>query len=66
MRWSLDIEFDQETGPGKGSWKGGTFGHGIEMYEGETHLSAMKRYCRQEQNHKGKKYQMKLIEEIYE
>jgi len=44
---SLDIQFNKETGKRKGSWKGGTIGHGIEMEPGELHESAFKRYCQQ-------------------
>ncbi len=42
---SLDIEFSGETGKRKGSWKGGTIGHSIEMLPGELHESAFRRYC---------------------
>lgn len=42
---SLDIAFSGETGKRKGSWKGGTIGHSIEMMPGELHESAFRRYC---------------------
>lgn len=42
---SLEIEFSGETGRRKGSWKGGTIGHGIEMKPGELHEAAFRRYC---------------------
>ena len=42
---SLDIDFSGETGKRKGSWKGGTVGHSIEMLPGELHEAAFKRYC---------------------
>lgn len=42
---SLDLEFSKEIGPKKGSWKGGTTGHSIELLPGELHESAFKRYC---------------------
>jgi hypothetical protein len=42
---SLDICFSGETGRRKGSWKGGTIGHSIEMLPGELHEAAFKRYC---------------------
>lgn len=42
---SLDIRFSAETGKRKGSWKGGTVGHAIEMVSGELHESAFRRYC---------------------
>ena len=45
VRRSLDIAFSGETGRRKGSWKGGTLGHGIEMLPGELHEAAFRRYC---------------------
>ena len=42
---SLDIQFSGETGKRKGSWKGGTIGHGIDLKPGELHEAAFKRYC---------------------
>jgi len=44
---SLDIAFSAETGRSKGSWKGGTIGHSIEMLPGELHGDAFRRYCPQ-------------------
>ncbi len=41
----LDIRFSAETGRRKGSWKGGTVGHSIEMRPGELHEAAFRRYC---------------------
>lgn len=41
----LDIQFSSETGRRKGSWKGGTVGHSIEMRAGELHEAAFRRYC---------------------
>jgi len=45
IRRSLNIEFSAETGKRKGSWKGGTLGHGIDMLPGELHEAAFRRYC---------------------
>lgn len=45
IRRSLDIEFSGETGRRKGSWKGGTIGHSIDMKPGELHEGAFRRYC---------------------
>lgn len=42
---SLDIRFSKETGERKGSWKGGTVGHSINMHPGELHAGAFARYC---------------------
>lgn len=43
----LDLHFSSEVGRKKGSWKGGTLGHGIEMLPGELHEAAFRRYCDQ-------------------
>lgn len=45
VKRTLDIQFSEEVGPEKGSWKGGTIGHSIEMLPGEDHVAAFKRYC---------------------
>ena len=43
---SLDIRFSGETGRRKGSWKGGTTGHSIQLkFLGELHETAFRRYC---------------------
>jgi hypothetical protein len=44
---TLDLRFSSEVGKRKGSWKGGTLGHGIEMLPGELHEAAFRRYCDQ-------------------
>lgn len=50
MVWrTLNIEFSKEVGREKGSWKGGTLGHGIETTVGELHESAFRRYCTENQ-----------------
>lgn len=46
---SLDLSFSSEVGRRKGSWKGGTVGHSIQMIAGELHEQAFRRYC--QQNH---------------
>jgi hypothetical protein len=46
---SLDIRFSNETGKRKGSWKGGTIGHSIDMLPGELHEAAFRRYCGEHQ-----------------
>ncbi len=45
---SLNLHFSSEVGERKGSWKGGTIGHSIEMLPGELHEAAFRRYCAQE------------------
>lgn len=42
---SLELKFSSEVGPRKGSWKGGTVGHGIRMLPNELHKGAFLRYC---------------------
>lgn len=54
IRRSLDLAFSAEVGPGKGSWKGGTLGHGIEMLKGETPEMAFRRYCEKGYERKGR------------
>ncbi len=44
---SLDLWFSSEVGRRKGSWKGGTIGHSIEMLPDELHEAAFRRYCEQ-------------------
>lgn len=45
---SLELRFSSEVGHRKGSWKGGTIGHSIEMLPGELHEDAFRRYCANE------------------
>lgn len=62
IRRSLDIEFSAEVGPEKGSWKGGTIGHGIEMERGETAFGAFTRYCDMEHDARhGRKYKIRFV-----
>lgn len=61
VRRSLDIDFSSEVGPEKGSWKGGTLGHGIEMLADETHEQAFRRYCEQEHSSKYRKYRITFV-----
>jgi hypothetical protein len=58
---SLDIKFSAEVGPEKGSWKGGTTGHGIDMLPGELHEDAFRRYCEQEQRAKHGRFHITFI-----
>ncbi len=54
----LDLNFSAEVGPEKGSWKGGTTGHGIEMRPGELHEDAFRRYCDETHSAKGARYRI--------
>lgn len=47
IRRALKLDFSAEVGRRKGSWKGGTVGHGIDMLAGELHEAAFRRYCTQ-------------------
>lgn len=47
IRRALDIQFSGETGRRKGSYKGGTVGHSINMLPNELHETAFRRYCAQ-------------------
>jgi hypothetical protein len=49
---TLDINFDKEVGYEKGSWKGGTMGHSIDIEYGESPLEAFKRYGSAEDRYK--------------
>lgn len=44
IRRTLDLDFNKEIGYEKGSWKGGTTGHSVEIAVGESALSALQRY----------------------
>lgn len=61
VRRSLSIEFSDETGPEKGSWKGGTVGTGIDMLPGELHEAAFRRYCNEEHRSKYRPYKVTFI-----
>ncbi|MFZ1704434.1 MAG: hypothetical protein WAT79_08800 [Saprospiraceae bacterium] len=43
VRKSISIDFDNEVGKKKGSWKGGTIGCGYDIKKGETPLECLKR-----------------------
>lgn len=61
IRRSLDLKFSAEVGPEKGSWKGGTTGHGIDMEKGETPEQAFQRYCEMEHRSKYRKFHIKYV-----
>lgn len=58
---SLDLQFSAEVGPRKGSWKGGTIGHGIDMLPGESAEAAFRRYCEKDHERNGRKYNLRFI-----
>lgn len=57
----LELSFSAEVGPEKGSWKGGTVGHSIEMLPGELHEAAFKRYCEKEHRSKYRRFRIRYI-----
>lgn len=61
IRRSLNIEFSDEVGPDKGSWKGGTIGTGIDMLPGELHEAAFRRFCEEEHRAKAGRYRLKFL-----
>lgn len=62
IRRSLDLSFSAEVGVEKGSWKGGTIGHGIEMLGHESCRQAFERYCSKEHDGRnGRKYRIRFI-----
>jgi hypothetical protein len=61
---SLNLDFSGETGPEKGSWKGGTVGHSIEMLPGELHEAAFRRYCDEEHRSKYRKYRITFLARV--
>lgn len=62
----LMLEFSAEVGPEKGSWKGGTVGHSIEMLSGELHEAAFKRYCEKEHRSKYRKFRVRYLGRVEE
>lgn len=61
IRRSLDISFSGETGPEKGSWKGGVVGTSIDMLPGDDHESAFRRYCDDQHRSKHRKYSVTFL-----
>jgi hypothetical protein len=61
IRRTLELSFDKEVGPEKGSWKGGTVGTAIEMLPGELHEAAFKRYCEKDHRSKYRSYRVKFV-----
>jgi hypothetical protein len=49
IRRTIEIDFKDEVGPKKGSWKGGTIGMGFTMLPNESHEDAWKRFQKEGQ-----------------
>jgi len=58
---SLAINYSEEVGKDKGSWKGGTVGCGIDMLPNETAESAFRRHCEKSHRAKDGKYELKFV-----
>lgn len=56
-----DISFNGETGPEKGSWKGGTMGISMPIDSCDLHIDAIKKYCAKEQRAKYRNYRMEFL-----
>lgn len=63
VRRSLDIRFKSEVGPEKGSWKGGTLGHSIEMLPLESQELAFRRYCQQDHRSKSRNFRITFVDD---
>jgi hypothetical protein len=61
---SLSINFSSEVGREKGSWKGGTLGHGIDMLPNETMEDAFRRYCSQPHRSKSGPYRLEFCSAV--
>lgn len=64
VRRVLDLEFSSEVGTEKGSWKGGTIGHSIDMLPGELHEAAFRRYCEQDHQAKSRSFKLKFLHRL--
>lgn len=61
IRRSLSLKFSSEVGREKGSWKGGTIGHGVNMLSVETPRQAFERYCKKDHRSKSGPYRITFI-----
>lgn len=57
----LKIDFDKETGPEKGSWKGGTTGMSFDATGCKNHYEAIKAFCKETHRSKSGRYKMEFI-----
>ena len=65
VRTCLEIQFAEEVGKGKGSWKGGLCGTSIDLeHKNETHQEAFVRYCMKEFNAKEGRYTIEFIRRV--
>lgn len=69
-RIELDIHFEKEVGPGKGSWKGGLIGCSEELQPDEfyveisPHLTAFQRYCSKTHKSRNGEYTLTFLRQI--
>lgn len=64
IRRCLDLAFSSEVGTDKGSWKGGTVGHSIDMLTGETPEQAFMRYCSQAHRAKNGGFSLRYVGDV--
>lgn len=65
VRRCVDIQFAEEVGTAKGSWKGGLCGTSIDIQEGETHSDGFIRYCFKEYSSKEGRYKIEFIRPVH-
>lgn len=61
---SLEINFNAEVGPEKGSWKGGLTGTSINMLPGESPESAFLRFCEEEHRSKYRRFKLSCVGKV--
>lgn len=65
VRTTLDIQFAEEVGKSKGSWKGGLCGTSIDLLTpNENHQQAFVRYCGKEYDSKEGRYKIEFIRRV--
>lgn len=64
VRRVVDIQFAEEVGTGKGSWKGGLCGTSIDIEANETHEQGFIRYCMKDFNAKEGRYRIEYIRRV--
>lgn len=64
VRRVLDIQFAEEVGTGKGSWKGGLCGTSEDVISNDTHEQTFIRYTMKEYNAKEGRYKIEYIRRV--
>lgn len=63
---TLELEFNKEVGPEKGTWKGGTVATSAEMQDGDTPESAFRRYCEKDHRSKYRNFTVRYVGSLSE